>query len=368
MISGSIERIGALGLAPRDVLQALLASIPDAVYVVDHEGRVAFANPAALELLGYEESELLGRISHPTIHHHHWDGTPFPQEQCPMLRPRVTGETVRVDDDCFWRRDGSKFRVSYSSAPLPIAGERGAIVVFRDVTERIEAERAALREAAERARATEIHDSRARIIAAADEERRRIGRDLHDGAQQRLVRVLLAVKLAAGKVDGAEASELIGSATAEAEEAITSLREIVDGVAPAILTARGLAAAVSSLTRRLPLVVRVDAVEQRFDPGIEIAAYFVIAEALTNIVRHAEAHEATVTIADDRGTLRIVVADDGQGGAGMRAGHGLRGISDRVAALGGELALQSAPGAGTQLQISMPLGEQPPPTSGGVRP
>jgi PAS domain S-box-containing protein len=358
MISGSIERIGALGLAPRDVLEALLASIPDAVYVVDHEGRVAFANPAALELLGYEESELLGRISHPTIHHHHWDGTPFPEEQCPMLQPRVTGETVRVDDDCFWRRDGSKFRVSYSSAPLPISGVRGAIVVFRDATERIEAERAAVREAAERARASEIHDSRARIIAAADEERRRIGRDLHDGAQQRLVRVLLAVKLAAAQVDvsDAEASELIGNATVEAEEAITSLREVVDGVAPAILTARGLAAAVSSLTRRLPLVVTVDATAERFDPGIEIAAYFVIAEALTNIVRHAQADEATVTIADDHGTLRIVVADDGQGGAGMRAGHGLRGISDRVAALGGELALRSEPGAGTELRISIPLG------------
>jgi PAS domain S-box-containing protein len=217
MIPGSIERIGALGLAPRDVLEALLASIPDAVYVVDHDGRVAFANPAALDLLGYDESELLGRISHPTIHHHHWDGTPFPEAQCPMLRPRVTGETVRVDEDCFWRRDGSNFRVAYSSAPLPIAGERGAIVVFRDATER------------------------------------------------------------------------------------------------------------------------------RFDPGIEIAAYFVIAEAFTNIVRHAEAHEATVTIADPADTLRIVVADDGNGGAGMRAGHGLRGISDRVAALGGELELHSAP-------------------------
>jgi signal transduction histidine kinase len=225
-----------------------------------------------------------------------------------------------------------------------------------------------VREAAERARASEIHDSRARIVAAADEERRRIGRDLHDGAQQRLVRVLRAVKRAAAHVDDAEASELIGVATVEAEEAITSLREIVDGVAPAILTARGLSAAVSSLTRRLPLVVRVDAMPARFDPGIEIAAYFVIAEALTNVVRHAEAHEATVTIAEQHGSLRIVVADDGHGGAGMRAGHGLRGISDRVAALGGELALRSEPGAGTQLRISIPLGADERSTVGGVRP
>jgi PAS domain S-box-containing protein len=359
VIPDSIERIGALGLAPRDVLEALLASIPDAVYVVDHEGRVAFANPAALDLLGYEESELLGRISHPTIHHHHWDGTPFPQEECPMLRPRFTGETVRVDDDCFWRRNGTKFRVSYSSAPLPIAGERGAIVVFRDATERIEAEQAARREAAERARASEIHDSRARIIAAADEERRRIGRDLHDGAQQRLVRVLLSLNLVADKVDGGDvdATRLLGDASAEAEEAITSLREIVDGVAPAILTARGLSAAVSSLTHRLPLVVHVDAVHDRFDPGIEIAAYFVIAEALTNVVRHSEADEASVSIAARDGALRIVVADDGHGGASLREGHGLRGISDRVAALGGELELQSEAGVGTELHISIPLAD-----------
>ena len=154
----------------------------------------------------------------------------------------------------------------------------------------------------------------------------------------------------------AQASELIGNAAVEAEEAITSLREIVDGVAPAILTARGLAAAVSSLTRRLPLVVRVDATARRFDPGIEIAAYFVVAEALTNIVRHAEARRGDGHDQRRSGALRIVVADDGQGGAGMREGHGLRGISDRVAALGGELALRSEPGAGTQLRISIPLG------------
>lgn len=354
----SLERIGDLGLAPRDVLEALLASVPDAIYVVDPEGRVAFANPAALELLGYEdEHELLGRVSHDTIHHHHWDGTPFPRADCPMLRPLDSGETVRVDGDCFWRRDGSKFRVSYSSAPLPTLHGRGAIVVFRDVTERMNAEDAARREAVEKARVAEIHASRARILAAADTERRRISRDLHDGAQQRLVRVLLAVNSAVTKLDGssADASELLTQAAMEAEEAIAELRDLVNGVHPAILSARGLKAAVTSLSTRLPVVVSLDVTEQRFDPGSEIAAYFVIAEALTNVVRHASAEEVRVCARERDGELRIEVADDGRGGATPEEGHGLRGIGDRVAAFGGRLEIDSPPGAGTRLQIVIPL-------------
>src|SRR5436190_7850385 len=185
MTTRSVQEVGErLGYEAQDVLEALLETVADAVYVVDKDGRVAFANPAALGLLGYEEHELLGQVSHPTIHHHHWDGTPFPVEECPMLRPRATGETVRVDDDCFWRKDGSKFRVAYSSAPLPQRDGRGAVVVFRDVTARLDAEEAAREGAVERARAQEIHDSRARIVEATDGERRRLTRDLHDGAQQ----------------------------------------------------------------------------------------------------------------------------------------------------------------------------------------
>lgn len=357
MITGAIDRIGALDLAPRDVLEALLASVPDAVYVVDPDGRVEFANPAALELLGYEEDELLGRISHPTIHHHRWDGSFFPEGECPMLRPRATGETVRVDGDCFWRKDGTKFRVAYSSAPLATARGRGAVVVFRDVTARVEAEEAARREAVERARAKEIHDSRARIVAAGDTERRRLGRDLHDGAQQRLVRVLLALRMAGAQCEDSGAGELLDQAAAEAEAAIAELRDLVNGVHPAILTTRGLGAAVESLATRLPLLATVRVTERRFDARLEAAAYFVIAEALTNVVKHAEAEEVRVRVDERGGGLCIEVADDGRGGADPGAGGGLSGLADRVAAFDGTLTVRSEPGAGTRLRVSIPVPE-----------
>jgi PAS domain S-box-containing protein len=165
MATMDISRTSAeLGMTPRDVLEALVSNIADAVYLVDAEGRVVFANPAAFDLLGWDE-ELLGRISHATIHHHHWDGSEFPQDDCPMLRPRLTGETVRIYGDTFWRRDGSKFRVAYSSAPLATEHGNGAVVVFRDVTAQMASEDAARRRAVEHVRAEEIHASRARIRA-----------------------------------------------------------------------------------------------------------------------------------------------------------------------------------------------------------
>src|SRR3954447_6685425 len=123
-----------------DFLDALLASLADAVYVVGPAGEVRFANPAAVELLGYgSEADLLGRPSHATIHSRRPDGTPFPEEECPLLQPRATGETVRVELDWFVRRDGALVPVGYASAPLETPDGRGAVVVFRDLTERLDA-------------------------------------------------------------------------------------------------------------------------------------------------------------------------------------------------------------------------------------
>src|SRR6478672_4553806 len=150
-----------------------MASLADAVYHVGPGGEVRFANPAAVAMLGYESAEqLIGRQSHAMIHSRRPTGEPYPEDECPLLRPRTSGETVRVELDWFIRRDGSFVPVSYASAPIATPEGRGAVVVFRDVSERLAA----------------------RIITAADAERRRIARDLHDGAQQRLVQVLMSVE------------------------------------------------------------------------------------------------------------------------------------------------------------------------------
>jgi PAS domain S-box-containing protein len=332
--------------ASPDLLAALLESVADAVYLVDADGAVRFVNHAGLEILGYDrEEELLGRPSHATIHHSHPDGTPFPEAECPLLRPRTTGETVR-EEDWFVRRDGSFVPIAYSSAPVAGPDGRGAVVVFRDVT----AQRAA---AEQRARA----EAGARAMAAADAERRRIGRDIHDGAQQRLVHAALSVQHAIGRLDAdpAEARALLRNVMAEVHAANDDLRELAAGIHPPILTTRGLAAALDSLAARAPVPVDVDAPDTRFRPELEAAAYFVVAEALANVAKHAEATEACVTIAPSQDVLAIEVRDDGRGGADPAAGSGLSGLRDRVETLGGTFGLDSPSAGGTRISATFPL-------------
>ncbi len=358
MSTMNISRASAeLGMTPHDVLEALISNVADAVYLVDIDGRVVFANPAAYELLGWNE-DLLGRISHATIHHHHWDGSEFPQDQCPMLSPRLTGETVRIYGDTFWRRDGSKFRVAYSSAPLATSGGNGAVVVFRDVTAQMAAEDAARRRAVEYGRAEEIHASRARILEAADAERRRLVRNLHDGAQQRLVRILLALRLAGKEAgqDDPELASVLARIADDTDAAISELRDLGAGIRPVILTTRGVRAAVESLTGPFPIPVTIAIPERRFDESIEVGAYFFVAEALTNVIKHAEAESARVHLTEVGGdSVTIEVTDDGRGGALVVAGRGLAGMEDRLAALEGALAIDSPPGGGTRLTATLPV-------------
>lgn len=208
-----------------------------------------------------------------------------------------------------------------------------------------------------RVRVEELRRSRARLVEAGDAERRRLERNLHDGAQQRLVALALSLRMARKKLpenpDGA--APLLESAARELELALDDLRELARGIHPAVLSDRGLEAALTSLADRSPVPVElVRRPEERLPPSVEAAAYFVVSESLANMAKHAEAKKATVSVQRRNGTLVIEVADDGVGGADPARGSGLRGLTDRVSALDGRLVLESPPGDGTVVRAEIP--------------
>jgi signal transduction histidine kinase len=209
-----------------------------------------------------------------------------------------------------------------------------------------------------RERVDDLRGSRQRIIDAADAERRRIERDLHDGAQQRMVAVAVTLGLAEAqlKTDPAGAARLVSQARDEAQQAVKELRELARGIHPALLSERGLGVALEALATRAPIPVAVSGVPDRpLRPAIEAAAYYVTAEALTNVAKYAHASEASVQLTVDRDCLCVQIADDGIGGADLTIGTGLRGLRDRVEALDGQFDVESPPGAGTTVTIELPL-------------
>jgi len=205
---------------------------------------------------------------------------------------------------------------------------------------------------------TELAASRARLVAAADDERRRVVRDLHDGAQQRLVHTVITLKLARralahGNGDG-EGERLLGQALDEAQRANVELRELAHGILPAVLTRGGLRAGVDALASRMPVPVEVAVSVGRLPTAIEATAYFVVAEALTNVAKHARAHRAVVAADVANGSLTVTVRDDGVGGA-RKDGSGMLGIADRLAALNGRLRIETPDGGGTLVAATIPL-------------
>jgi signal transduction histidine kinase len=208
-----------------------------------------------------------------------------------------------------------------------------------------------------RARIEDLRSSRARLVDAGDTARRRMERDLHDGAQSRLVALALKLKLARRLLeDESEAATLLDESSAELQASLDELRELARGLHPVVLTDRGLAAAVRILASRAPVPVDVGALPaERLPPPVELAVYFVVAEALTNVAKYARASSAAVAIGVADGRVCVEVSDDGAGGADIGAGSGLRGLSDRVAALDGRLLVDSPPGAGTRLRAEIPL-------------
>jgi signal transduction histidine kinase len=200
----------------------------------------------------------------------------------------------------------------------------------------------------------ELRASRARIVRAADGERRRLERDLHDGAQQRLLALGLALNLLGSRTTDDDARALLAEAEQELSHALQELRELARGIHPAILSDQGLAAAARTLAARSPVPVTVTANGARFPAAVETACYYLIAEALTNITRYSEATRAWITIVGERAVVKIEVGDDGIGGADPTRGSGLAGLSDRVGALDGRLTIDSRPGGGTTVSAEIP--------------
>jgi signal transduction histidine kinase len=201
----------------------------------------------------------------------------------------------------------------------------------------------------------ELEASRARLVAAADEARRRIERDLHDGAQARLLATALTLSRLDQKLDSADAAPLLASAREELARGLGELRDLARGLHPAVLTERGVVAAVRTLVQRAPLPVELRAaVPKRLDATIEAAAYFVVSEALTNVGKYAQASSACVELECTGSTLMVRITDDGVGGADQAAGSGLRGLADRCEALGGTLRVTSPGAGGTTITAALP--------------
>jgi len=229
-------------------------------------------------------------------------------------------------------------------ARFAASGEDEFLMIVREITDR-------------KRQQAELEASRARIVAAGDDERRKLERNLHDGAQQRLVSLSLSLRLAQRRVrsdpDGAE--ELLEGSREELAQALEELRELARGIHPAVLTDRGLEAALEALAARSPLPVEIRGASCDLPAQVEAAAYYVVSEALANVTKYAQASAVEVTVERRNGTAVVEVADDGIGGADPLRGSGLRGLADRVASLSGKLDVESPPGSGTRVRAEIPL-------------
>jgi len=325
--------------------RAILDAALDCIVTIDHRGRVLEFNPAAERTFGRRAADAIGRelaelIVPPSLRERHRAGLARYVE---TGESRVLGHRLEITG---MRGDGSEFPVELAITRINLPGPPRFTGYLRDISDRKRAE-------------AELRASRARIVEAADAERRRLERDLHDGAQQRLVNVGLTLRLAQSRLakEGAEELPLLEEAIDELGAAALELRELARGIHPAVLSDGGLEPAIGALIDRCKAHVElVEAPADRLPQPVEVTAYFLVAEALTNVTRYSEATRTEVLAARRDGDLLVEVRDDGRGGADPQAGSGLRGLADRVAALGGSLEVISPPGEGTVIRARIPCG------------
>jgi PAS domain S-box-containing protein len=319
-------------------LRAMLEAALDAVVTMDQRGRVLGWNHAAETTFGYRADEAVGidmadLIVPESLRAAHRKG---------LARFLETGDPVILDrrlELTALHKNGTEFPVELTITKIGLPGPATFTGYLRDITDRKRAE-------------SELRASRARLVEVADAERRRIQRNLHDGAQQRLTAVLL--NLGRLRESPAEHADLLGAAIEELAAGLQELRELAGGLHPSVLSERGLVAALEALALRAPVPVELAALpETRLPDQVEAAAYYVVAEAIANVHKHAGASTIVVRAVAGGGTLAIEVVDDGVGGAD-REGAGLRGLADRVEALGGRLVLDSPDAGGTRLAATIP--------------
>jgi len=367
-----------------------LAALVDEQSALRRVAMLVAAAPAADEVfraVAEEAGRLLHGTSAATIRYdeeHAWTvgrwgeergfvvGTAVPLRDSEGLTATVrqTGRAGRIEDYDgvrgraaeLMRRNGYRSAVA---APVFVGGKIWGLLLVssgdgslgRDAERRLAGFASVLALAVESAEArAELNASRTRILEAGMAERRMLERNLHDGAQQRLVALAVQLRVLERRLEDRETAErLLHGAVEELEQALAELRELARGLHPAILVDRGLAPALNALAARSPLPVQVEGVpRERLSPALEAAVYFVVAESLTNAVKHAEATAVQVRVTRAAGDLVVEIADDGRGGADPEGGSGLRGLADRVDALGGHLSVSSEAGRGTRVRAELP--------------
>jgi PAS domain S-box-containing protein len=324
----------------RDFLDVVARATPSLLVAVERDGTVApeGVNFAFRELMGYSDGDVIARKF--------WDLV-APPELIGDVREAFEEQVeagVSIEHETAWIGKSGTWRI-IAWWVRPLAEIDKYIVCGTDVTER-------------KAQEAELRASRSRIVEAADDARMRLERNLHDGAQQRLVSLSLALRLAQARLrdDPEAANQLLSNASEELNQALAELRELARGIHPAVLTDRGLPAALEALAARAPLPVELSAdLEERLPGPVEAAAYYVVAEALTNVAKYSEASAVEVRALRHNGRVVVEVADDGIGGADPALGSGLRGLADRVEALDGELEVTSRAGSGTTVRAVIPL-------------
>jgi len=350
------QRLDAALRAQSELTETIVDTVPSLLVHVDLDGRLVKANRAAVRAVGLGASaDLVGRPF--------WEVFISPGEQEAMIeRFRAAAPLFERAsyENTFTNEVGQLTVIAWESAPVVDEQGRvtGIVAGGLDITDRKQRELELARERdLRKRREAEVRASRARIVRAGDEARQRLERNLHDGAQQRLVSLSIALRLIESKLDTdpAAAVPLVAGARVELSEALDELRELARGIHPAILSDRGLLPALESLASRLPIDVELTAPELELPDAIEAALYYVVAESLTNVVRYAETATASVELTSDERAVSVVVSDRGAGGADPTRGTGLRGLQDRVSALDGRLQVESALGEGTRVLAEIPL-------------